>query len=199
MVSGWVASLLQSCQRMNCLMGCYQFAGTSECFLLVSLFDKCAPDFKMRCDKWIKNKSMKRFSIEGWRPSSPSSVVRAERCDTNVNIMFMFKNCPNPLLQDSWCSLTYTRSSMGSTSELSSALGCNFGVPQGSILGPLIFYLYINIFPEACRGGVIQMYAHDTIIVRVTDRIKGNSSDVQGILVILSFFVRNILLYLLCI
>lgn len=49
-------------------MGCYQFTGTSECSRLVSSFDKSAPDFKMRPDKWSKNKSMRRFKTGGRRP-----------------------------------------------------------------------------------------------------------------------------------
>ncbi len=44
-------------------------------------------------------------------------------------------------------------------------LNYNIGVPQGSILGPLLFSMHVNYLPNVCPLDVIgQMYADDVVL-----------------------------------
>lgn len=57
----------------------------------------------------------------------------------------------------------------------SSVLDVSVGVPQGSILGPLLFSLYVNDLPKTCNVN-FQMYADDALIYTHARSIKEEAS-----------------------
>ena len=56
--------------------------------------------------------------------------------------------------------------------HLSSAANISSGVPQGSVLGPLLFILYINDFPLAVGLSSVMLYADDTVIFTAASSIN---------------------------
>jgi hypothetical protein len=69
------------------------------------------------------------------------------------------------------------------------------GIPQGSILGPLLFLLYVNDIPNAVSNiSNPALYADDTILINTNSYIKMLEKDVNtAILHISKGFYSNLL------
>ena len=63
--------------------------------------------------------------------------------------------------------------------ELSSSLRLDFGVPQGTILGPLLFVTYINDLPLCLQSTSIGMYADDTVLYSTGAELNNIKNSLQ--------------------
>ena len=66
---------------------------------------------------------------------------------------------------------------VATNNQYSNTLAVEFGVQQGSILGPLMFLIYVNDFPSSCDDIIPFLYADDTNCVYI--RPKNAMSTLQ--------------------
>ena len=67
-----------------------------------------------------------------------------------------------------WSYLTRRSQLVSMDGHLVDPLPVNIGVPQGSILGPLLFLLFLNDLPTATKSCDINMFANDAEIDSAT-------------------------------
>ena len=79
--------------------------------------------------------------------------------------------------------------------SMSAALPVNTGIPQGSILGPLLFIIFINNMCNVIRYGDISMYADATLSVE-GDNAVDISRKIKLDLEALVIWLRNNKLFL---
>ena len=65
-------------------------------------------------------------------------------------------------------------------------------MPQGSVLGPLFFLLFINDLPKCCPDGKVRLFADDTTIFFHSNNINDINSKGKNIMMQLtSWFKAN--------
>ena len=74
--------------------------------------------------------------------------------------------------------------------HLSSATPLNCGVPQGSIIGPLLFLIYINDLPNCLSLGFPRMYADDTNVTFAASDMLGLETQINTELKSINLWLR---------
>ena len=78
------------------------------------------------------------------------------------NRFYISINCPIPI-----------------QSQHSTVLNATCGIPQGSVLGPTFFALYINDLPSAVTSGSVFMYADDTTVDCIGDTVDNTVTSLN--------------------
>ena len=87
----------------------------------------------------------------------------------DTNAIAMMSNYLTNRLQQTFCN--------GVTSSLK-AISC--GVPQGSIMGPFLFILYVNDITKAIVSSSVILYADDTVIYTHAKTVDEAERVIQG-------------------
>ena len=61
-----------------------------------------------------------------------------------------------------------------------------YGIPQGSILGPLLFIIYVNNLPELKTKCTLKLYADDTLLISDAVNVEALQADLQADLNVIS-------------
>lgn len=68
---------------------------------------------------------------------------------------------------------------------LSQSEPSNYGVPQGSTLGPLLYIIYVNEMVHALKNGTMITFADDTVIINcgrsISDTIRDSEEDLERV------------------
>ena len=91
------------------------------------------------------------------------------------------KSIVNSLTARLSCYLTGRTQSISVNGTISEAMQIQFSVSQGSVLGPLLFIMYINNLPLAVRACSIGLYADGTLIFLLVNLLAKFRLDFQRI------------------
>ena len=138
-------------------------------------YHSCHTTLTNRVDKWLTNINENKFT-------GVLFIDFAKAFDVLDHDLLFRKlelyNFSKPLLSLLKSFLTNRMHAVSVNNTLSGFLKQNFGVPQGSVLGPLLFSLYINDLPLYIKSSC-ELFADDTTIYSCNSDLVQLSNSLQ--------------------
>ena len=97
----------------------------------------------------------------------------------------------DPLLTWFYSYLTGRRQRVVINGTFSNWADVGSGVPQGSILGPILFLLYVNDMPNVINGGTLAMFADDSKCYRIINNNPDFSKLQQDLFSLTTWSLSN--------
>ena len=142
---------------------------------MISCYHRCFCHFK-----WAVVSHREFYQNEAIGSTGSSHIVTITSALVNLSKIMLpleCKNIPKSVILSAEKKVQYN--------HISSRKSIRSGVPQGSILGPLMFLLYINDLPEYLRFTTPGLYADDTQIYASSDNydelVNFLNSDLENI------------------
>ena len=108
-----------------------------------------------------------------------------KKCFDTINHEILLKKMKmygftSDVLQWFYCYLSNRGSIVYANGECSDVRYINIGVPQGSVLGPTLFLIYINDINNYLGSAVCNLYADDVLIYCSGEDVKGLNDNLQS-------------------
>ena len=130
-------------------------------------------------NSWLKNIDSGMFTT--------ACLIDLSKCFDCIHHKILFQKLKNIEITDTefdwFCSYLYNREQVVYfNNELSPEMNLNIGIPQGTVLGRILFLIYMNELPSILPKNSCVMYADDITIYSSATTLTSSAFNLQNII-----------------